>query len=185
MKYVSIDIETTGLDPINNDILEIGAIVEDTLNKLPREQCPQFHVYIDKPIYRGDAFAIAMNADIFKKIVQLRKDKDTTLLVTPDKVADLFKMFVTANGIDKVIPAGKNFPSFDKRFLEEGIPNWRNVRFHHRTLDPTMLFINMIQDTAPPDLSTCKQRADFVSTVVTHEALDDAWDVIELLRTRY
>jgi DNA polymerase III epsilon subunit-like protein len=30
MKYVSIDIETSGLNPDMNNILSIGAIIEDT-----------------------------------------------------------------------------------------------------------------------------------------------------------
>ena len=43
MKYISIDIETTGLDPENCQILSIGAVIEDTLNQLPFEELPTFH----------------------------------------------------------------------------------------------------------------------------------------------
>lgn len=32
MKYVSIDIETSGLDPEINNVLSIGAVIEDTAN---------------------------------------------------------------------------------------------------------------------------------------------------------
>lgn len=32
MKYLSIDIETTGVDPLNNQILSVGIIVEDIPN---------------------------------------------------------------------------------------------------------------------------------------------------------
>ena len=30
MKYVCIDIETTGLDPVNNQVLQFAAVISDT-----------------------------------------------------------------------------------------------------------------------------------------------------------
>lgn len=184
MKYISIDIETTGLDPFVNQILEIGAIFEDTNNILPREQCPQFHVYIDYKHYVCDAYAAALNVDIFKKIVQLRKENNTDLLVKPERVSSLFSKFLITNGItDKVIPAGKNFGSFDLQFLNQ-LPNFNNIKIHHRQLDPTIIFVNFETDQVLPDLSACKKLAGLPEQV-THQALDDAWDVIQLLRTKY
>ena len=35
MRYISIDLETTGLDSENNQIIEFGAVLEDTNNILP------------------------------------------------------------------------------------------------------------------------------------------------------
>ena len=34
MRYVSIDIETTGLDRQNDQVLEVGAVIEDTDKQL-------------------------------------------------------------------------------------------------------------------------------------------------------
>ena len=42
MKYVSIDIETTGLDPKLDQVLEMAAIVEDTEEKLKYSIAPKF-----------------------------------------------------------------------------------------------------------------------------------------------
>ncbi len=191
MKYISCDIETTSLDPLNGDILEIGAIIEDTNNPLPREQCPTFHCYVDKSTYRGDAFAINMNAGIFKKICDIRKETSCQLVKREEKgliyepeVAIKFSKFLQDNGISKVIAAGKNFAGFDKKFLDE-LPLFKElITFHHRTIDPSMLYMDFKNDTAPPDLATCKKRAGLPETV-SHLALDDAWDVIELLRVKY
>ena len=47
-----------------------------------------------------------------------------------------------------------------------------------------MLFVNWINDRQLPNLSDCKKRAN-LNGVVSHDAIDDAWDVIQLLRTEY
>jgi hypothetical protein len=80
--------------------------------------------------------------------------------------------------------AGKNFASFDKHFLER-LPRWKQViRIRQRIIDPSVIFTNWNEDKAIPSLYECKQRAK-IEGVVTHDALEDAWDVIQLLRTQY
>ena len=66
MKYVSIDIETSGLDTENNQILSIGAIVEDTKKKLPFDEIPKFHCIVLQRSINGSPFALNMNAEIIK-----------------------------------------------------------------------------------------------------------------------
>ncbi len=48
MKYLSIDIETTGLDPLKDQLLSFGAIIEDTENPLPFDEIPKFHAAIKR-----------------------------------------------------------------------------------------------------------------------------------------
>jgi hypothetical protein len=80
--------------------------------------------------------------------------------------------------------AGKNFASFDKHFLER-LPRWKQViRLRQRIIDPSVIFTNWNEDKSMPSLYECKQRAK-IQGIVTHDALEDAWDVIELLRTQY
>jgi oligoribonuclease len=179
MKYISLDIETTGLNPKTCNVLEVGAILEDTHNALPLEKCPTFHAYIWRELYNGEAYAIAMNAPIFKKIVELKKNNNP-LLMTESEFVTNFISFLKENGMEKCLLAGKNVMGFDVPFLKE-IPTWNNVKVHHRHLDPTISFIDWSEDLVPPDLTTCKKRAG-LPELVTHEALDDAWDVISLLR---
>lgn len=113
MKYISIDIETTGLNPETCDVLEVGAYLEDTTNPLPREELPFWHRYIWKENYRGEPFALAMNVNIFKKILEQRKkwmDGETGLEITsPEGLAFSFSMFLEVNGCDdtRMVVAGK------------------------------------------------------------------------------
>lgn len=80
--------------------------------------------------------------------------------------------------------AGKNFGTFDKLFLER-LPRWNQVfKIRQRIIDPTILFTDWDNDESLPNLTTCKQRAK-TGGEVTHSAVEDAWDVIELLRTQY
>lgn len=184
MKYFSIDIETTGLNPTVHDVLEVAAIFEDTDNPQPRGWLPAFHAYIWKPNYVGEAIALAMNAKILQKIHQLKKDGDTHFLMDEDRFGPNFAKFLeTHSAGEPIIVAGKNASSFDIPFLRR-FKGWEHIRVRHRFLDPTLPFVNWKTDAQPPDLSTCKKRVG-LPELVTHEALDDAWDVIELLRTQY
>jgi hypothetical protein len=47
-----------------------------------------------------------------------------------------------------------------------------------------VLFVDWKNDESLPGLSDCKKRAG-LSEVVTHNALEDAWDVVELFRKKY
>ena len=55
-KYVSLDIETTGLNPENCQVLEIGAVIDD--GTTPIEECPTFHCYVDHGLILGEPFAV-------------------------------------------------------------------------------------------------------------------------------
>jgi hypothetical protein len=80
--------------------------------------------------------------------------------------------------------AGKNFGTFDKLFLQE-LPWWQKlIRTRQRVLDPAILMVDWKKDISLPNLTTCKERAG-IEGVVTHNALEDAWDVIEVLRKFY
>ena len=207
MKYLSIDIETTGLDPLTCDVLEVGAYLEDTDNVLQRDALPCFHKYLWKDNYRGEPYALAMNQRIFQKMLELKKapglggfhDTDA-LLIEPDYLWDHFgwwmyfhrklwagtkfdddkKFFV--NEMPTLVVAGKNVAGFDIPFLKQIVGVF--PKFHHRVIDPGMMYFDPHNDKVPPDLKECKKRARLPEHV-SHEALDDAWDVIQLVREKY
>ena len=80
--------------------------------------------------------------------------------------------------------AGKNFGTFDKLFLER-LPRWQQVfKIRQRIIDPTIIFTDWNNDESLPNLTTCKERAK-TGGEVTHDAVEDAWDVIQLMRTQY
>jgi oligoribonuclease (3'-5' exoribonuclease) len=184
MKYISLDIETTGLNPKTCDVLEFGAIIEDTDLIFSRNNLPTFHAYIWKDNYRGEPFALAMNAHIFQKMLALKKEM-SPLLMGPEHVVEKFSLFLAAHiTTPRAVVAGKNVAGFDLPFLSECIPSWGAIKFHHRVIDPGMLYFNPLTDALPPDLKECKKRAG-LPELVTHEALDDAWDVIQLVRAKF
>jgi oligoribonuclease len=184
MKYLSLDIETTGLDPNHCNILELGAYVEDTAVYRDREELPFFHAYLDLPVYTGEPYALAMNVRIFETILKLRKS-GSPMLMRPTVLVDTFSEFLYKNFGDEIpVPAGKNVAGFDIPFLAT-LPRWNDkIALKYRTMDPSMLFFNPLMDVSPPSLAECKKRAKLPEHV-SHEALDDAWDVIQLFRTRF
>lgn len=181
MKYVSVDIETTGLNPYDCHILEIGAIIEDTEKQRSRNLCPTFHCFVNRKLYEGSLFALDMNAKVLHEILEAKtRVIPYSGLLWETQIVTQFKDFLNRNGAEKPIFAGKNFAGFDLQFLKM-LPGWETIKYRHRTLDPTLAFIDWAIDEVPPDTTTCLQRAGLPETV-NHRALDDAWDIIELIR---
>ena len=225
MKFISIDVETTGLDPENCQILSIGAVIEDTHLPIPFEDLPKFHAVIKRENVSGSIFALNMNRDL----IQAMKDhseartEDEKKLVEEsfgakfyheDEVVEALFQFCFRNGLvefdvntfvfkqvkivdGRTYPiltsnmpktylncAGKNFAGFDKKFLEK-LPRWKQVfSIRSRVLDPGILFVDWINDESVPSLDECKKRAG-IDGVVTHNAVEDAMDVVMLLRQCY
>jgi len=187
MKYVSIDLEMTGLNPDTCDILEFGAVLDDLENPLPLDELPRFHCYFspmhEGGTFRGEPYALQMHPEIFKRIDE-RREPYTYL--SPKKFGNNFKQFLLKNGYmvnrDKVTinVAGKNFGSSDLQFLNKQTDLDKHVKISHKILDPGMLYVEK-DDTSLPALSNCLQRAGFDSNV-SHTAIEDALDVIKLIR---
>lgn len=184
--FISIDIETTGLDPETCQIIEIGAVIDDWLE--PLRNPPTFHCYVKQDMYRGQPMALSMHSTIFRRIATHENGFDYWY---PAEAARQLGYWMKANGaytIDPMNPdrearavvAGKNFASFDDKFLRK-IPHFdENVKYHHRILDPTMLFWNPLTDTKPPGMKTCMKRAGLEGEVA-HTALEDAIIVAKLI----
>jgi DNA polymerase III epsilon subunit-like protein len=177
MPYVSIDIETTGLDPETCQILEIGAVWDDWTR--PIDQLPKYHRLVVHNEYRGNAYALALNAALLRRLSGAREP----WFLDPDRVADDFATWLKAcgwNGQTGLTPAGKNFASFDRQFLKR-LPRFEQVvKMHHRTLDPAVLWWKP-EDEKLPDSKTCYERAG-LDNKVAHTAVEDALAVVRLVR---
>jgi hypothetical protein len=215
MIYVSIDVETSGLDHEKHKVLSIGAIIEDTENKLPYEECPKFNAIVLQNEITGSPRAITMNKEIISMIgdylegddearQNLQTHSDYSFYEKEDVIKE-FYLWLYKNGLGQQMlfysghsgikidsttkpitlnVAGKNFGTFDKLFLQE-LPWWQKlIRTRQRVLDPAILMVDWKSDKSLPNLTQCKERAG-VSGIVTHNALEDAWDVIEVLRKFY
>jgi oligoribonuclease len=222
MIYVSIDIETSGLEPLNNSVLSFGAIIEDTSKKLPYEKLPKFNAIILQHQITGAPRAISMNKEIISLIGEYMEGNDEDranlehhsdyVFLKEDELAQKFYDFLFLNGIypnssflnnhvrnvnGTMIPAfnnhtpsltinvaGKNFGTFDKLFLDE-LPWWRKlIKVRQRIIDPSILYCRWDEDESIPSLKKCKERAD-IDGEVAHTALEDAWDVVQMLRKFY
>jgi len=180
-KYVGIDIETTGLNPENCQVLEIGAVIDD--GTTPIEDCPTFHCYVDHGLILGEPFAVSMHSAILRRI---GTHEEGYTYVKPWEVATLFRDFLKENGIDpeteKVFVAGKNYARFDSRFLSK-LTKWDEyIKVCHRILDPAAIYWRPeIDGVELPDTKTCMQRAG-IGGEVAHTAVEDARVVALLIR---
>ena len=208
MIYISIDLETSGLDPENCQILEFGAIVEDTNKKLPFDELPKFKRLIFNEEIKGSPFAINMNSRIIsvfadyqslhEKFINGKVTEEGIMnfisensITTIDKLASSFYNFLINNGFEdkkgsqiKINVAGKNFGMFDYKFLKLVPELEKLIKFNSRVLDPAILFVDWNNDKQLPSLNECKER-NSIQGEVTHDAIEDAWDVIQVLRKSY
>jgi len=190
MKYVSIDIETTGLDPEQDQILQFAAIIDDTEHpEVELDDLPQFQRIILHDRVSGSPQALAMNTWLLEEIAAgLKPNGNRKETCRIKSLANQFFEFLKANGAGNIlhsrihfVAAGKNFGGFDRLFLDQ-VPNWnRYIQTHRRVLDPTSLFFNPTSDEVPPCLKQCLERSGYHAEV-THEATEDAKDVIRVLR---
>ncbi len=139
-------------------------------------------------MYKGQAYALSMHRTILRRIATLEDGFD---YFYPREAVQAFGDWLKEEGAYqpdpdwperemRAIVAGKNFSSFDDKFLRK-LPNFdTHIKYHHRVLDPAMLFWNPLTDTKPPGLQTCIERAGMASEV-THTALEDAVLVSKLI----
>ena len=199
MRIVSIDTETTGLDYDTCQILQVGAVIEDTINVRPLDELPRFSCIIERQLYQGQPFALNMNNWIIAILASLetarKEDRERIRkenhIMGEGLVARSFWVWLTANEIYPnsgskteqitINVAGKNFASFDKKFLEK-LPGWSNyIQFAQRIIDPAEFFTHWKEDDRLPNLNECIRRAGLTGEV-THDAVQDAIDVIRVIR---
>jgi oligoribonuclease len=181
MKYVSIDLETTGLNPERCQILSVGMVIEDTDEVLPIEELPRLEIRIIWDHISGGIFAINLNKVLIYKILNETVEEDV-IYCKIDELEHRMYDFLRANIPDtqRYNVAGKNFNGFDIRFLNK-VLKYDYFRFGRRVIDPAILHVDWLNDKSLPSLGEIKERAG-IEGVVTHNAVDDAIDVIEAMR---
>lgn len=196
MKYVSLDLETTSLKPSPDHILMVSLVVEDTSDILPLDQLPHFTCFVkQKEPIQGDLFALGMNGWILDAISgRVKNEKYPIYTAYPatknDRSqechsilwTDRAKAFLQKHFSDgkRITVAGKNVAGFDMPFLPE---DFRKM-FKHKVIDPGTLFVDWKNDDQVPGLEQCKERAGLPKEV-SHDAYEDALDVIAILRKFY
>jgi oligoribonuclease (3'-5' exoribonuclease) len=192
MKFIVIDIETTGINTTEDDILSISAVIEDTKELKPIEELPKFNYAILHERITGNPFALNMNKELISKIsnrlleVKSHKpytecDIDFTYL---DIIKDAFLSWLFRNniGYETQTYAGKNIASFDIPFLKNRIPGWaESISMKQRTIDPAILCVDWENDIEMPNLQKCMDRT-IEQGIVTHDGLQDCYDTLQVIR---
>lgn len=196
MKYVSLDLETTGLDPLRDQILQLAMVIDDLENPKPLSELPKLNLLIQHDRIEGNCIALDMNASLIKKLAGKEevevgmlvsnmsrisggfyKDDTGAIVHTNNPVLDfLYTNFKDDLNLKKITVAGKNVTGFDIPFLPKTISSL----FSFRAIDVGSMYVYPT-DTMVPSMSTCLERAG-LPTTVTHYALDDALQVVELIR---
>ena len=208
MQYVSLDIETTGLDPEKDQVLEIAAVFDDL--KTPLRNLPTYHLWVKHERLEGTPEALAMNKRYLDAWATSRQ-KQTVIgrWAEPHMVGDYLGIFLAhcygfkqfsemVRKQQKITVAGKNAGSFDLAFLRQlpntgrgglvpvGATNQELCRqFHHRVIDPANFFL-WAEDEEPLSLDECWERAGLHGVELEeHNPLHDAWKVVYLTRRHF
>lgn len=180
MIYVSIDLETTGLDWTKHQVLEIAAIAQ----QLGGEELGRFRTTVWHPEIVGSPFALSMHPRLIEEIVSGAPDSGEALEAFR-QFLDLYAAPADVGSTPRVIAAGKNFATFDQRFIEmmQKREGFEDRWFHRRVLDPSILYMSEADDV-PPSTSLCAERAGLnVDPGERHVALEDAEIVRDLIET--
>jgi oligoribonuclease len=180
-RYLAIDLETTGLDPETCQILELAAVVETDWGT-PVEELPTLRLLVSHDVYRGEPFALAMHADIFRAHCRPWADRERDTIDGKFLAAKLAS-FAWGHGLGTPTLAGKNLGTFDLRFLER-LPGWKSFRHRRRIIDPGVLWFDPATDEQLPDTPECLRRAG-ITNDRPHSAVHDCRAVIELVRAAY
>ncbi len=181
MKYLSLDLETTGLSPTLDQILMLSAVVEDSAVETPVEELPHYTCFVKHARYTGNAFALHLNSWILQILSGTNLTPHPVLSIEETKMG--FARFLDEQfGSNRIVVAGKNVAGFDIPFLKES--GFSSVHsFLHRVVDPGSVMIDWSKN-APPSLGDIKAKVLGDGTVA-HDAYQDALDVIRVLRTTY
>ena len=190
MRYVALDIETTGLDRKKDKILQLAMVVDEIGgrgNPMPIEDLPTFEGLVHYRRLEGEPAALAMHGEIFGAISRCRFEGDLCEVdLRGRKVATHTAesgLYLAAHHFLKpfaesgpLIAAGKNVAGFDLPFL----PGDLRDMFHHRVIDVGSVALGWNPKLWA--LGKVPGMVELIEPRRAHDALEDARDVVRLLR---
>jgi hypothetical protein len=158
-----------------------SAVLENTRHPTVHiENLPEFTCYVRHDRYEGDAYALSLNAWILRILAGRSSEGTNHPIYTLEEMEVAFEKWLEENDLlassRGIVAAGKNFASFDYQFLS---PQMKE-HFHYRSIDPGSMFIDW-KEEKPLSLGKLKSRLD-LDEEVAHDALEDARDVIRVIR---
>jgi DNA polymerase III epsilon subunit-like protein len=171
MKILFVDLETTGVNSREDDILEIGAILYDCATK---EKLLMFHAYVKHK-------TITLPGDLLMKLpghVEILSKCQTdgnNIEIVKDSWKEWLSYATATHG--KLVFGGKN-PNFDRSFLSDNRFSLDGLGF--RMFDIGSWMVDVVEDVNIPSLQDCLARVG-VDKNVEHTALADCLDCITIL----
>jgi hypothetical protein len=176
MKYLSIDFETTGIDPKVNQPLSFCGILDFIGNTVPVEKLPRFHCYFLWDVWTIHYMANEINYELIRRLVQ--RDFVGKNYIKPEEFKPKLRAFLHDNDAytkSKITIAAKN-PAFDDGFAKAlGF-----MDAQYRYIDPAILYLRS-EDEVVPGLATCLTRAGLDANGIHSEDFD-AEAIIKLMR---
>ena len=186
MKYIAIDIETTGLDPEKHQILEFAAVYDNLDNPVAIDLLPKFVRKIKWTDYVICAYCLDLHQELLREI----QGETANLIESPVFSNDFGPIYTDAVirinrlvrdfgmwlGVLKITDgynvAGKNFAGFDGLFLKK-IPNF--PPWYYRVIDVGSMYLTKEMNGVPglKDISPIDDP---------HRALPDALAVVKAIR---
>jgi oligoribonuclease (3'-5' exoribonuclease) len=172
--YLSIDIETTGLNPDTCQVLELGCVLNDFSK--PLMACRTFEMIINPGHIQGEPRGLAMNARLLEKIAD---GNGMTHPFAMKSFAQWMRDYVPS----RVHPLGKNVAGFDIQFLQR-LPEWPAGHIHYRSLEVGTLYANVNGILGQDELGAAvAKRLEIPGE--PHEALYDARVSLALARAAW
>ena len=178
MKYLSFDIEATGLEE-NAHMIEFAMVPFDTENAEIKMELSK-HFYIKCPSY--EKLEPNLNPWVKehnKELIQKAHSQGIELSLFKKEMEDYLLSSVIKEYFDneKVVLFGKSISAIDLPFLNRDLGwEWMNTYFHHRNLDLSCFTLGLI------DMGKLEKGMDSGSALmkhfsmgeVNHTALEDA-----------
>lgn len=167
--YVSIDIETTGLNTVKDQVLEFAAVVWDHEDVM---DCSFFECRIYWERLQGQPYALWLNRDYIEALKDVNPDQNNGNLpfgwLWPSNFGKDFRQWLDDQGICKAHALGKNYAGFDELFLKR-MNGWPDDHFKTRYLDVGTLAANRLSIPSLFDIKISRAIPG-----LQHSALHDA-----------
>ena len=182
LKYASLDIETTGLDPDKHHVLQVALVVDDGITAV--EELPTFNELVRTPkenLLGGDQIALEMNAELIDLVTSNPSADYASFRGSTVKMKPWESVWRSAiSWLHQYLEppfyiAGKNVGTFDLKFMSAEFRS----HVHHRVIELGSVALG--HDSTWWDKGKIPGMKD-LGIEVAHDALTDAFDNVKLLR---
>ena len=153
MKMLSLDVETTGLDPNVHGIIQLGGVLFESTAPVGQSlKMLEIDLHYDGLVW--DSYCLALHRNWLLKNSSIEAKAN---LFVRERALDWFIVNLNCGGEDQLVITGKN-PWFDIGFCR-ALPNTLFSRQRRIYLcDPANWYVRRSDDKMP-SLARCKQRA--------------------------